>query len=176
MSVFDVLRSYGQQALDEVEHYSENFVLSASTEDLMDALVKKYSFDFPELQDGDVYVEPLEVQRKQQSANYNVYFDDPAGTYRTVTQNIVIFHVPFTGDADMFKFGPSQRSIPGPAAEIFNSELLITVSTDNLTEEQIRLAFSGIVAEIKKNSWSNEARLDKRACSLRKRGSSLNRR
>jgi hypothetical protein len=149
-SVFDVQRAISEMALKEVDGYEENIVLSTPTDDLIQSLKAKYAFHFPEIRETDTYIEEKEIKREQQSMDYDFYNDSRAG-YRTVTQNFVIFHVPFSGDASLFSVAPSHRSMPGPAADISNSELLITVATDGQSQEQIKSHFTSHISEIKKH-------------------------
>lgn len=143
-SVFEYQRAYPTLALKDIEGMREDELLSRSTEDILDQLRVKYSFDFPRLHQEDAYRDEEDVKREV--ANRYDYGFDP-GT-RTITQKQIIFHVPFSGDKDIFNFEPSQRSIPGPEAEVHGNELLIRLTVDGKTGEQIKSQYLSTLSEI----------------------------
>ena len=122
-------------------------MLSRSTEDILEQLRAKYSFDFPTLHPDDAYRDEADVKREV-SNSYDYGFDAGA---RTIINKQVIFHVPFSGDKDIFNFGPSQRSIPGPEAEVRGNELLIRFIIDGKTGEQIKSQYLNTLSEINRH-------------------------
>jgi hypothetical protein len=134
-------------ALKDIENMREDEMLSRSTEDILEQLRAKYSFDFPTLHPDDAYRDEADVKREV-SNSYDYGFD--AGT-RTIINKQVIFHVPFSGDKDIFNFGPSQRSNPGPQAEVRGNELLIRFIIDGNTGEQIKSQYLNTLSEINRH-------------------------
>jgi hypothetical protein len=136
-------------AIKDIENMREDEVLSCSTEDILEQLRTKYSFDFPSLHQDDAYRDEENITREV--SNRHDYFSGYGAGTRTITQKQVIFHVPFSGDKDIFHFEPSQRSIPGPQAEVRGSELLIRIIIDGKTGEQIKSLYLSTLNEINKH-------------------------
>jgi len=149
-SVFDVQRECALSAIAEVDSYDENTILSISVDDLVQRLVEKYSFIFPEIREADIYVEEKEERFQQRTMAYDIFNDSGAGL-REATRNVVVFHVPFVGTPEMFDIAPSTRSVPGPAADMDRTELFIKILTDGKSGEQIQSEFQSRLIEIRKH-------------------------
>ncbi len=144
-SSFDYTTAYPGMALKEIESMREDEILSRSTDDILEQLKRKYSFDFPVLHREDEYFDEEDATREV--SNRYDYWGDSSGT-RTIKQKIAVFHLPFSGDAGMFAIQPSSRSIPGPTAEIRGSELLIRMIVDGKQGDQIKSEYQNTVQSI----------------------------
>jgi hypothetical protein len=149
-SAHDVAADLQQRALAELKAQNENAILSTPTDDLINNALTRYAVRIPQLREAETWVDEKEVTREVRSRGYDFYSDSYCGT-RTVTAHIVNFHVPFDGDGGLFKISPSQRSIPGPAADVEHQELVITIATDQRTNEQVREEFESVVRSIKQH-------------------------
>jgi hypothetical protein len=149
-SALDLAREYALSALAEVDSYDENTILSVPVDDLMQRLIEKYSFIFPELKEEDIYVEEREERFQQAIMSFDIY-NDGGARFRETTRNVVVFHVPFVGAPEMFDIAPSARSVPGPAADMDRTELFIKILTDGKSSEQIQSELRVQLVEIRKH-------------------------
>ncbi|WP_026191780.1 hypothetical protein [Methylosinus sp. LW4] len=133
------------RAMEEVRGYNENTILNTPVEDLIEELVEKYKPDVPAINAENTYVSEKENKREEQ---WRDDFGWSRGGSRTVTENLVTFHVSFTGDATLFTLSPRSRSIPGPQASVNGRELLITMVADRNTPETMKAAFNETIMSI----------------------------
>jgi hypothetical protein len=150
ISTHDVLRQIHERAMGQLRAQDENTILQTPTDDLIVDLLAAYALDFPELHDEDTWVDEKEVTHEVLVRGYDIYTDQHDGM-RTATSHLVYFHVPFDGDKNLFRFEPSNRSLPGPEANISGQELIITIATDNRTDEQVRQEYVHRVQSIKQH-------------------------
>lgn len=149
-SAYDLSRHVQTQAMDQLKTLSENALLSTTTDDLVSTLLTKHTLHFPELREGDTWLDEKEVTREVPWRGFDM-FDGMDGGARQVTFHQVTFHLPFDGDGNLFKFSPSRRSIPGPEAVVEHQELVITIGTGGKTPGQVRQEFDAIVRSIKEH-------------------------
>ncbi|WP_155992757.1 hypothetical protein [Acidocella facilis] len=146
-SSYDFSRSAIQKALTELRQFDENTILSFSKEDLIDKILASNQVFVPTLQPDDTTIEEREIAQEVNSYTYDVFLDRGHGRH-TIQRHIVTFHVPFSGDAHIFNIAPSQRSIPGPSAKIVGQELLIALTTNGRTPEQLKSDYEKILTSI----------------------------
>ncbi len=136
------------RAMRQLEVLDENTILNTPTEDLVAGALSACAVDFPTLREGEIWQEDNEVLRDMPYRGYDFYTDQHGGT-RTVTSHVITVHVPFDGDESLFNVEPTRRSIPGPAADINGQELIITITTDQKTEQQLQQEYLYIIQSIK---------------------------
>ena len=149
-STFALADNLQATALNKLRTTDENTILQTPTDDLVSNLLTEHAVHIPELREVDTWVDEKEVSHQVQTYGYDPFTDHNGGT-RTITEHHVYFHVPFDGDRQLFAFSPSSRSIPGPEAEVGANELIITVSTDQKTEIQVRQSFDQRIQSIKQH-------------------------
>lgn len=62
----------------------------------------------------------------------------------------MVVHVPFTGEADLFKFTPSTRDWNPPSAEVRRGEVLVAVEYPADSPTDVRAAAEGVTSKINK--------------------------
>ncbi len=149
-SVYDVIRNIQARVMDELKAQNEDTILSTPTDDLVAGLLAVHALHIPTLRDSDTWLDENEVTRQVQIREYDFYADQHGGT-RTVTSHIVRFHVPFEGDGGLFKVEPSNRTIPGPAADVNGQELIIYIATNQMTHEQVRQEYDSRIRSIEQH-------------------------
>ena len=149
-SAHQVILDLPQRAMEQLKALDENKILSTPTDDLVSSVYSKFRVEIPQLHDANAWIDEREIKReiRDRGYGYDVH-EDRFGGERTIVTRVVDFHVPFLGDAGVFNLQPSQRSLPGPEAEIKSQELIITLVTDGKTAEQIRHEFGGRAQDIK---------------------------
>lgn len=134
---FDAVR---QRLGEEIERYDQNRLLNTSPDDLANYFVSKCEVQAIELKKDSIYV--TEAESKIDVSR------DPDRAWTCPTQPFylngtnVTFHVPFEGDADLFRMQPSSFTFNPPLGTIADNELLITFSIlDEPDSEKIRANF-----------------------------------
>ena len=149
-SVYDFILSIQTRAMDRLKAQNENVMLSTPMDDLVAELVAACALQVPELRDSETWVEEKEMSRDVPLRGYDIHMDRHRGS-RTVTSHVVSFHVPFDGDANLFTIQPSNRTIPGPAADVMGQELIIKITTDRKTSDQVKQEYDSQVQSIKQH-------------------------
>jgi hypothetical protein len=150
ISTFDVARQIHDNAMAQLKANDENTILQTPVDDLVGDLVAAYALDFPTLRDENTWVSDNEVTTEVPLRDYDIYMDQYGGR-RTITSHLVHFYVPFDGDKNLFKLAPSNRTWPGPGASIRGQELVITIATNNKTDEQLRQEYLQRIQSIKQH-------------------------
>jgi hypothetical protein len=146
-SVYDLIRYIQSRAMDQLKAQNENAILVTPTDDLIAELLAAFAVHIPEIRDSETWVDEGEVTREVPNWGYDIYTDQHGGT-RTAKSHIVSFHVPFDGDGSLFKIEPTNRTFPGPAADVKAQELVINVATDRMTQEQVRREYDSRIQSI----------------------------
>jgi hypothetical protein len=155
-SALDLSRRIQDKAMSDLKGYDDNAMLSRSEDDLVAELLVANNLEFPNMRDSETWVEETELTREVRPLGYDVYSDGMGSYVRKF--HTIIFHIPFTGDGNLFSVAPSSRSIPGPAAVVGRQELLFSIETAHKTEEIIRREYEARVQSINKH---REKRLTK---------------
>jgi hypothetical protein len=150
ISTYDVIQQAGARAMEQLKAKDENTILQTPVDDLVSELLDAYALDFPALRDGDTWLTDNEVTTEVPLRDYDIYTDQHGGR-RTITSHLVHFHVPFEGDRTLFRFAPSNRTWPGPEAEVRGQELVIRIATNNKTGEQVRQEYIQWIQSIKQH-------------------------
>jgi hypothetical protein len=157
-SALDLSRRIQDKAMSDLKGYDDNAMLSRSEDDLVAELLVANNLEFPNMRDSETWVEETELTREVRPLGYDVYSDGMGSYVRKF--HTIIFHIPFTGDGNLFSVAPSSRSIPGPAAVVGRQELLFSIETAHKTEEIIRREYEARVQSINKhiNTVKNDLR------------------
>jgi hypothetical protein len=132
--------------LGSIDSEAEDYLLNTSETDLVAHYVSKYRLDVPELDNDGIYIRDRGEVVIDISGQPGRYFSTPGANYRKGTQ--ITIAVPFSGDADLFKFHPSQFTSNPPRAEIGEGELRLVYSGLDQTSDQIKARYQGDVATI----------------------------
>ena len=139
-----------QAAMKALIALNENEILSRSTDDLVDEHLASYDLRFPIIREDEAWIEDREVTYQLPGRVHTRFVEyDHIHTGRA---HEIRFHVPFDGDPMLFKVQPSRRRIPGPRGQLLKEEVMITVTSDNKTREQVMAEFEGIIDSIKSAS------------------------
>ena len=150
VSALEVARRLPSEALEKLKKFDENTILSVPKEDLVNQLMAAHEIHIPELQTDDAWIEEQELSREVERRGYDIFSDQAFGRH-IVKTHIVTFHLPFSGDGDVFNIAPSSRSIPGPSATVKMQELLIVVPTNGRNADQVKADYTNTVHSIEEH-------------------------
>lgn len=142
----DIEKSQRDRLKDDVNSYSENELLSSSTEDLCKYFVEKYRIDIPILNRNEIVADQSETQVDvTEDVSYNI--TDPSQPSYVPGIRIEI-NVPFTGYREAFRY-KLETSLSIPMSVTINREYLIFVIIGkNLTVDQVRKEINSTLDEI----------------------------
>jgi hypothetical protein len=152
----DALTHHAGDIEAEVAKAPEDHLLQADEDEWVDALVERYRVDVPELQREQWWMdEPAEITIDVRSdfSRAIIDYSRPA----LVAGVRVVVHVPFTGEADVFKFRPSAYTLNPPSgAEIRDGEVVVAVSYPADASRDVRAEAEGVLASIEKwlGNWA----------------------
>src|SRR5260370_20240822 len=125
-----VLDNQIKKAREEIDSCEEDYLLNVSENDFVEHLVSKFTVNCPQL--GEPFMlEPREV-------DVDVGRDPMRGGWppRPVRGSRVEIHVPFAGDADLFRFRPSTFTTSAPLASIGQDHIAFVYSSPGPLDPQ----------------------------------------
>jgi len=143
---------YPERAVERAGCLTESELLNNSTDHLVGMILAEYALNVPVLLDDEAWVDEEEVESVRRpnpfdSSRLNP-FDEPE---HNVKEHFVVFHLPFKGDRDFFRFEPSRRTLSGLRADIGGNELVLHFRTAGRGQSQIRAEIDGAIAEIRRH-------------------------
>ena len=116
------LRQQEQTMLQEINGLGEKQTLNGSHEDLCKYLLEKYGMDMPEIAEEGIRTSYGDVEKVGGGS-----FDDLLSRHGYPPPHVIgtriTFHVPYTGDGELFKCQASTRSLSPPRAVVEKDEL-----------------------------------------------------
>jgi hypothetical protein len=141
------LEAQAKKMREAVETEPEENLKQADPAEWAAALAHHFAVACPELRTDEVWMEEPRPVKINVSRDSGRYFSDP---YSDLARNYpgerIVVHVPFEGDAGVFKLRPSSFTTVWPRGQVKNDELLLTIdyprdqtpNVDGPTQEFIR--------------------------------------
>lgn len=131
----------------EIDSAPEDHVLHADDDAWIAALAERHSVAVPVLRPDDVWMDPPEEVKVDVGHDHMRRALDPGGSFFIAgTRNTV--HLPFDGDAGVFRFTPSTRNYNPPRADVRGSELVRSWEYPHDSPIDIRAQLDELVASI----------------------------
>jgi len=143
---FRVEASLTEKLNEEVAGYDSERLLNSSVDSLVTYFTQKFHMDLPVLQEGDISSGQREAEIE--SSYGRAGFDYGFTGIRTVTGTEYEFHIPFTGDGDMFQIQPTSFSSAPPFARVAKGFLVYIVRGLQLSSNQVRADVLRLVKDI----------------------------
>ena len=132
----------GKAFRDEVEGFPEDYILSASEEDLVAALAAKATWDPPVL--GEPFIaSDREISIERRHSDYG-----ESRTY-SVKGTQVVIHIPFSGDATFFHVQPEHFHLTPPQAIVKRDFLEVVLEGENLGGDGIRQSVEKLITDLR---------------------------
>jgi len=140
----------------EIAKAPEDHLLQADEGEWVGALAERYRVDVPELHRDKWWMDkPAEIKVDVSGDPNRAIFDYSRPVL--IPGIRVVVHVPFTGEADIFKFRPSQFTLNPPSgAEIRNGEVIIPVTYPADAPRDVKAEAEGVLRTIE--TWLGFAR------------------
>ena len=150
----DSLRAHEQKLIAAAQAIPADHALATSAEDLAAALVAEYRVEPIVLDEAAIAVaskdEPIDVSRDWSRGI------DPRGGPVYVPGTMLTLHVPFSGEADLFKLQPSTVSMNPPHGKVTGGELRISTSAPAPVPADLGDALKRVLTQVKTHlDWVN---------------------
>ena len=131
---------------DHVNKLAEDYLLSASEEDLVAYLIQEHSFEPPVL--GEPFI--AESGEIDIDVSHDPLRRGPLAGHPVLVKGLQIHvKVPFTGDKNLFWFRPNQFTLSPPRGVVTEGFLEFFIRGERLTPENIKRNLNGELAEIR---------------------------
>jgi len=143
----DLLRAAHLKIQHDIEQIPSATLLGASVESLCDHLEDQYRIDPLVLHEDRIEVDTSEADIDVRHDPDRFIRDRSRPHYIKGLQ--FVFHVPFSGDAELFKFSPSTILMSPPRGIVGKGELLVAVTTLSQDGAQVQATFDSTLSSIK---------------------------
>ncbi|WHO78853.1 hypothetical protein [Rhizobium leguminosarum] len=150
-SVLDLAHAYPRHAVERAGRFTESELLNNSTDHLLNIILAEYALDVPVLLEDEVWIDEKEIESVRRPSRNDYGFDRFQERRGNVKEHFVVFHLPFRGDRDIFRFEPSSRTLSGLKADIGASELVLNFHTAGRDQQRIRADIDEAIAEIRRH-------------------------
>ncbi len=144
----DALEGHARTMDKEIAEAPEGHLMQADEDEWIAALVERYSVNAPQLHAEQWWQDPPAEIKYDVSGHPG---RDVRGSGPFYVNGIrVVVHVPFTGEADLFKFTPNTRDWNPPTADVRSSEVLVAVEYPADSPIDVRATAQGVIDKINK--------------------------
>jgi len=166
VSILDVLPDQLRQIKQKVQELKADYLLNASEEDLVAALVDEFTLDVPVLEEDGIHVDYGE-QQIDVSGDPRRFITDRGRPF-LISGTRVTFIVPFTGDGHLLDVQPQHFSfsLGGSRAEVLKDGIHFTYSGANLDGNAARREFDNEMQQIRQNLGTLKTALDRHNADL----------
>src|SRR5258708_29035554 len=148
--IFSIIQGHTESLKKKVQSIPANYVLNASEQDLVQALMEEFRLKVPVIKDEGIYIASggeAEVEVSRDPMRRFFHGRDSGPVY--VPGNKTVIAVPFEGDSEFFKIQPQSYTLNPPRGEITESEILLTYVRTDQNAEAIKQDYQRTVNSIK---------------------------
>ena len=142
----DVEQHQLQEMQKAIAAMEGNRLLNTSVEDLILYFEDKFQIDTPSLLTDETVVDQRETQIDV-SRDHNRMIYDRSRPFHIAGTEIEV-EIPFTGEAEAFKFQPTTYTLSPPRGEVRGNLLILTIVGTNLDAELVRNEIDQTIKEI----------------------------
>ena len=135
-----VLEAEEKKMVGEISSLDEDRVLNTPAQDLCDYFVNKCRVNSIKIEEADIHSDYCDVQIDVRYRFEYAVFDKSCPTYVQGTR--ITFHIPFSGDYQLFRCSPNTISFDAPRATVSGSKVTFTYDLIPSKEEQVKGEFS----------------------------------
>lgn len=145
----EALEGHARSMDKEIAEAPEDHLMQAEEESWVDALLQRYSVDAPQLLTDKWWMDPPAEVKVDVRYDRSRDIRDPS---RPALVNGIrhVIHVPFTGEADVFRFTPSTRDYNSPSAIVRHGEVVLAVEYPADAPKDFRSDAQGVIDKINK--------------------------
>jgi len=147
----DDLRKFLEQKekefLEEIDNFESDYILNTNIDELKNHLKEKYFLEIPEIKDKNICL------KQEERTNYNHLNNNK--------YSVVLNHVPFSGNEELFRYIPSTYNYDPPIGRIRENEIIVEINLIDKNKESLNNEFNNRLNEIKKwLSWVSKDTTD----------------
>ena len=154
-----VLEAQGQKMRGAVEAEPEESLKQADPQEWAEALAHHFAVAPPALRADEVWMEPVqEITIDVSWDRRRAFSDEYSELARAFPGYRIVVHVPFDGEADVFKFRPSQFTTNSPRGRVSGHDVLLTIEYPRDSQPSIDGAAQNFIDTV--GRWLAFARTD----------------
>lgn len=143
------MQNHQNDLFQEIDQISEDRLLNTNPEELADHFTAKFALDPPTLLEDKIEVS-REAIKVNMTSDFPGFEYDRSGAI-CVDGTRFTYHIPFEGDADLFKFQASSVTFNPPHGKILGRELQIVYDRTEIDIEGLKAQSRQDLANIKKH-------------------------
>jgi len=118
-----------KQIVDEIKSEQDNYILNINIDDYSAHLLQKFKLNFPEFYLDKVFVDTIEKDiPASRFPRYDFMFPDNNKTFR---KQVIIYHLPYSGDVNLLKLKPNPMTLMHYDANIDTRQNCIIIEIIN---------------------------------------------
>ena len=143
------LEAQAKKMVEVVEAEPEESLKQADADEWAAALAHHYSIARPELHSDEVWREQVKDVKVDVSGDQmRAIFDPDSDAVRNFPGYRVVVHVPFDGEADVFKLRPSQFTYSPPYGRVHGSDLVLTIDYPRDKQPDVDAEVHGFIGTV----------------------------
>jgi hypothetical protein len=123
---------YKKQVENEINSQNDSYILNVNTDDFTDHLFQRYVLDFPEIHFDNAYIDTKEQDIPGSRFPSGFMITDPQRLFR---KQVIIYHLPFTGNIKLLQLRPNPMILMGYEAKIDNRQQCILIEIINFSND-----------------------------------------
>src|SRR2546423_6797853 len=105
---------------EAIHREAEDYILNVNETEYINYLVQMFEFDIPHIDFDSTSVSDYETQISPYDYPEHFHFHFASRSATKVDKQVVVYHLPFTGDSELFRYAPSQHKMLYPEVFIEN--------------------------------------------------------
>lgn len=138
----ELLAANEQEVKTTIEREEVDHIINVDEHEYVETLTRKFSFNAPQLDFDKITV--TDDERETSGSRYSGIF--PNRLYKV---QIVTFHVPYTGEAALLKYRPSQHYLWSTDVYLENQNLCFEISNPERNIEQVKTEKQRVLSMMK---------------------------
>jgi hypothetical protein len=148
------LEAQARKLVEEIEAAPEDHLLHVDEDEWVAGLVDRWSVEAPVLHPEEMWVEPPEEIKVDVSRDFLRAVSDRSRPALIAGQRVTV-HIPFSGEADVFKLRASSFSTNPPYGEVRDGELLDVIEHPHDSHVDYRARALSVVGAVDRYlAWS----------------------
>lgn len=128
---------YRNQIANEINSQNDSYILNVNIDDYTAHLVQKFTLDIPEFHFDQVFVDTVERDiPASRFPRYDFMFMDTNKSYR---KQVIIYHIPYTGDINLLQLRPNPMSLMSYDATFDTRQSCLLIEIINFYNEPERI-------------------------------------
>lgn len=145
----NVIENHKNKLLEKIEQIDKNRILNTNPDELADYFTTEFILEPPMLNETGIQVSQEDIKMDISNDYSRVIIDRGAPYFVNGTR--FTYHIPFNGDANLFQYQATTRTMNPPLGKVVHSELHIAYEQTTLDPEKLKSQFDRDLQEIKRH-------------------------